>query len=857
MKPTWIVRLFAVVMPWLFLGLKRSMIPSTSCVVLAVFFYAVPQSREVLHGLIEADFNTHQEVHRSLLSIVNATALLSYFLTSILLALSIWYSARLLCTVQFRLISPAAWTRPGGRYAGRQIRYAVTWLPRALGVASLAASMGALIFANYVHLNHYPGRVVIAIVGLGLIAPMLVAAVTLKRFLDGPSSWQVYAVTPAVLLYLVSVICFAAADGPRKVFVVSVIAALLPACLLAVLVLRRVAINGRGKGTLVKTRDVPLRRVLGRVGVLTLAGFIALGFLALSPSGIARSIGSASAIIGSLAALVMFLTGLQLALSWATQCVPGFTTAVVLLLIVPIGMVAKRNIGREAFEQQALRRMPHESTRGPASEVPVWGSKATAAGRESNGKSLDARDNPRVFPSLPLRQAAIEIHPRLYITASGGGVRAAIFTAQLLALADDASCGMFGEHIAATSSVSGGSLGIAAYLVTRQELVQHAWQTNRKMWDHCTPGAMPTETPLLDAVNRALVQDHLSATIVRGVTLDLVPFVKPGRGMALLDSWNDALKVSIVQSDLYRQEKEPTIARAILPFFKDDKPEALNMPLRDLTGSMQIQPTVYFNATDSEHGGIVWFSNKVADMPDCEYGSVPNAYKDDPTLCGALTVGQAVLHSARFPLITPPGAFPAEEELAVLVDGGYADDSGGQTLRYQVGEDKLRDSDSRLLEIDGNPPEHGKFCGLSSHESVIPVAVEALLLSRSARASLASQQLIDIVPPCSADAQNSGRCSLQATLDLEQVFKVTKHDKTQCARVHQAQVPPLGWYTGSRAAALIMKSVTMQVPSICRLVNLECRNPPRLDLNEDGDSDEPALPVPVVSVKPPVPIDPN
>ena len=38
----------------------------------------------------------------------------------------------------------------------------------------------------------------------------------------------------------------------------------------------------------------------------------------------------------------------------------------------------------------------------------------------------------------------------------------------MLAAADDRTCGEFGRHVYAYSGVSGGSLGIAAYLAQRQ-----------------------------------------------------------------------------------------------------------------------------------------------------------------------------------------------------------------------------------------------------------------------------------------------------------------------------------------------------------------------------------------------------
>src|SRR5439155_6828559 len=132
----------------------------------------------------------------------------------------------------------------------------------------------------------------------------------------------------------------------------------------------------------------------------------------------------------------------------------------------------------------------------------------------------------------------------LYVNAHGGGLRGAVFTGQMLARADDATCGAFGERVAAFSGVSGGSVGIATYLLARQELMA------RGGWKGCERGTSgapgePTKTPLADIVTGALVQDHLSAAIGRLVAWDALS-LPPIRGRALLDSWDDALTGALV-----------------------------------------------------------------------------------------------------------------------------------------------------------------------------------------------------------------------------------------------------------------------------------------------------------------------
>jgi hypothetical protein len=60
-----------------------------------------------------------------------------------------------------------------------------------------------------------------------------------------------------------------------------------------------------------------------------------------------------------------------------------------------------------------------------------------------------------------------EASPIFVVAASGGGLRAAYWTALTLAKLDDATCGQFSRHVYAYSGVSGGSLGVAAFEAQR------------------------------------------------------------------------------------------------------------------------------------------------------------------------------------------------------------------------------------------------------------------------------------------------------------------------------------------------------------------------------------------------------
>ena len=89
----------APALPWIYLALRRALIPTLVWLVVAALFFVVPQSREVLHGLSEPVLQSFAEFDRTDRSSINLWALISYVATAVVLGFAIWYSARLLSTV--------------------------------------------------------------------------------------------------------------------------------------------------------------------------------------------------------------------------------------------------------------------------------------------------------------------------------------------------------------------------------------------------------------------------------------------------------------------------------------------------------------------------------------------------------------------------------------------------------------------------------------------------------------------------------------------------------------------------------------------------------------------------------------
>ena len=254
--------------------------------------------------------------------------------------------------------------------------------------------------------------------------------------------------------------------------------------------------------------------------------------------------------------------------------------------------------------------------------------------------------------------------PVFLVAASGGGLRAAYWTAAVLAAADDATCGEFGRHVYAYSGVSGGSLGIAAYLAQRR-----VWESSRRTIEERCAGERVGE------ITRVLDRDFLAP--VAGTMLfaegfqrfTFVKYLQNERGNVLADSWSKAW------DDVYGKQAKGLFGE----------------PFVTALGA----PAVFLNATGVGSGRRVIQSNVRTDIPGADDFFLP---QDKVALqTHGLTVSEAVLNSARFTYVSPAGTvegcFPTDPAKIPhdcpngkrgvwdrVVDGGYFENSGLATL---------------------------------------------------------------------------------------------------------------------------------------------------------------------------------
>jgi hypothetical protein len=227
--------------------------------------------------------------------------------------------------------------------------------------------------------------------------------------------------------------------------------------------------------------------------------------------------------------------------------------------------------------------------------------------------------------------------PFYIVSAEGGGIRSAFWTASILTRIDQADP-EFAKHLFAISSVSGGGLGASVYVTLLKERYQSS------------PFDLVTHS------TRILERDFLSPTITAMLCGDLVqrflPFSIPYlcRGRALERAWEIAWEKAFPNS--LNRYQEPFTS-----LWKNDK-------------LCQI-PLLFLNSTMVESGYRVISS--FARIQKNHFSESIDVY--DLT-SKEMRLSTVVGLSSRFPYISPAATF---DDGYHVVDGGYFDDSATLT----------------------------------------------------------------------------------------------------------------------------------------------------------------------------------
>ena len=737
-KSPWVQRLLQVAdggrrlaVVWLYIVFTRCGLTALVVIALSALLFLVPQANEALFGLL-APITTSGPLSPFAVGGLGRAAFVSI---AMLLGMAVWYSARMLCTVD----APKSWpdSSNADAFDTRQST-AIEWAPRWLGTLSVSAIFGAGLFAL---LSTGAIRWYSAIASFGL--PVAFAAVTQWVLVRG--RYEIGWLVCAPLLAALGVLLLRAEARTGLSLIVIAVLILLPAMLHWFSIRRRGWLQRFGLRRGIAAEGGPahsrsLAEVWGRLVLCAFAAFSVLLAFALLPANATRAVGSVNVVLLFLMAVVLAGAAIVIA---ARRLVLGTP-----ILGLVFGTVA---IATLFFRQEPIgvERLRSDSK---------WPLHALAV---SNPGAKD-----------------------IVVNARGGGLRAAVYTAAVLADLDDQSCGHFGDRLGVISGVSGGSLGAATYLLARQHFVAS------HHWDACTP-SRGNPRDLRTVVEAALLQDHLSPALAHMLSEDLWPLNRPSRGQALLDSWESSLQAAIPAA-------ETTLA----------------MPIELLNGGIPGGVDVYFNSTDARGGKAVWFSNVSS-------GTVQFDRHQKP-VSAAISIGEAVLHSARFPIVSPAGAFAATAASSSvqqqapfatlnLVDGGYVDNSGADTLANH-----LTTESKTWLDLDGNSSESECKEVIESGTWLHWTAVGALLAVRSAQADSAVDRL---------ERTANHPDLIELRLSLKQALKAAIKDETAlCKAVLQRRSAPLGWYFAVITGEQMHPTITDAASTVCGKVPGLCEH---------------------------------
>jgi hypothetical protein len=247
--------------------------------------------------------------------------------------------------------------------------------------------------------------------------------------------------------------------------------------------------------------------------------------------------------------------------------------------------------------------------------------------------------------------------PMIFVAAAGGGLRAAYWTAGVLGRINDATSGYFYQHLFAISSVSGGSLGAAAFIAVNEGNrpgPQYDFGRTKKLGDFLSRDYL---SPIVAALVFPEVMQRFWPAPVQ--SLDRANAFEG----ALEDSWTSVYHNEVMSDDFLAMwpssDAEPT-------------------------------PSLFVNSTNVDSGKRFIVSNVFPSSPGDAY------YAYDPKAVYHITklpLSAAIHLSGRFPYVSPaavlqslPSDFGKQKNIqgvapwGRLVDGGYYEGTGTATL---------------------------------------------------------------------------------------------------------------------------------------------------------------------------------
>ena len=229
----------------------------------------------------------------------------------------------------------------------------------------------------------------------------------------------------------------------------------------------------------------------------------------------------------------------------------------------------------------------------------------------------------------------------IILVLEGGASRSAVWSLSVMRMLDAATGGRFSQQLFAISSVSGGSLAAVTYAMLRGHNPAGSPIGGAGFWARASPG--------LTALAHA---DLLSSTAARLFTVDIATGLATratALGAAFEEIWFSTDGFGF----------NPHAAKTFLALRGDKTAPQLLLNGTDVgTGSRVITSTLAFKNTMNDSLDLLGILN------------------------GDVSAADAVLNSARFPIISPPGLIPlsdGESNMLTVVDGGVFEGYGART----------------------------------------------------------------------------------------------------------------------------------------------------------------------------------
>ena len=288
------------------------------------------------------------------------------------------------------------------------------------------------------------------------------------------------------------------------------------------------------------------------------------------------------------------------------------------------------------------------------------------------------------YESRASKIANYEEYPVYVVAAEGGGIYAAYQTAIFLSRLSD-YCPAFSDHLFAISSVSGGSIGAAAYAAA---LKAEEKNDSKALGNVTAVTADPCPKITEYLLGKKPIPRDLEAPLPMEIELRKTfanDFLSPLVAGALFTDFTQ----SFVPYPINSFDR----ARFLEFAFEKSGANYLAKDFRALWAPDGSAPALFINATDAGSGRRVLVSpfpistsmnpdlGSVARYQELGRGNDGETQQQPP----AIRLSTAAAISARFPWVTPAATIPVRDlrlgtdDKLRLVDGGYIDNSGVET----------------------------------------------------------------------------------------------------------------------------------------------------------------------------------